>query len=110
VLPSSFSHNVTVGLFFEVKINEYLNYFFTLYFICLMMSQIFSVISIKLNMIYKQSHFKRIKTYRKKLYFLFFIFSTIITPPDLISQILLGLVLIVILELTLFLIILLNKF
>jgi sec-independent protein translocase protein TatC len=110
VLPNKFSHNLTVGLFFEVKINEYLDYFFTLYYICVLISQILCILCIKLNVIYKQSHFKNMKNHRKKLYFLFFFFSTIITPPDVISQIIIGFVLIILLEITLFSIIILNKF
>merc|ERR1712176_559091 len=98
VLPNKFSHNLTVGLFFEVKINEYLDYFFTLYYICVLISQILCILCIKLNIIYKQSHFKNMKNHRKKLYFVFFVFSTIITPPDVLSQIIIGFVLIILLE------------
>nr|QYC61861.1 Sec-independent protein translocase protein [Actinocyclus sp. mgcode 4] len=109
IFSNKLTQHLTIGLFFEIKINEYLSYFFSLYFICLLISQILFILNIKLYLMYKKSQFKTIKNHRKKFYFLFFIFSTIITPPDVISQIMIGLFLIILLEINIFLIILLNK-
>ena len=44
-----------------------------------------------------------IKTFRKLFYFLFIIFSTVTTPPDIISQIVMSVNLILVYELLIFL-------
>jgi len=100
----------TIKLFFEIKINEYLDFFFKLYFFCILLAQVFFVLSIKLNDVYKKSKFTSIKFYRKRLYFLFFILSTLITPPDVISQLIIGGIFILMLEVTIFVIILKNQY
>jgi len=85
-------------------------FFFKLYFFCILLAQVFFVLSIKLNDVYKKSKFTSIKFYRKRLYFLFFILSTLITPPDVISQLIIGGIFILMLEVTIFVIILKNQY
>ena len=103
------SQQKILHLFFEIKINEYLNFYFTLYYISLVFTHLLFIVSFKLNILYKNSSFKNIKNYRKKLYFLFFVFSTLITPPDIFSQIIIAFILIFLLELIIFFIIWFNK-
>lgn len=106
-----FKQQKTVKLFFEIKIHEYLNFFFTLYSICFILTNLFFFITIKLYYFYNNFLYsKYLKNYRKKLYFLFFIFSTLITPPDIISQIVVGFSFILLLEFIIILIVFIHKF
>ena len=110
VIFSDLKQQKTIKLFFEIKINEYLTFYFTLYCICFILSHLFFILTIKLYYYYRYSSFKHIKNYRKKLYFFFFIFSTLITPPDIISQLVIGFNLIVLFEFIIILIIFIHKF
>lgn len=80
---SELSHSVT--LFFEAKIEEYLSYFINLYFVCLINCQFLAFIIFLLSNLVE--NLKRIKVLRKLFYLIFVIFSTLTTPPDIISQI-----------------------
>jgi sec-independent protein translocase protein TatC len=102
-------HYKSLNLFFEIRITEYLHFYFTLYFMCVLLTHMLLILSVQLNIYYKTSNFKNVQKYRKKLYFLFFIFSTVITPPDVFSQIFIALTLIMLLELLIFFIILQNQ-
>lgn len=79
-------------LFFEAKIANYLNYFVNLYYICFINCQFLAILIFFLINISEK--LKKIKTFRKLFYLTFVIFSTIITPPDIISQIFMSLFLI----------------
>lgn len=87
----------TVPLFFEAKLNEYFDYFKSLYYICLINCQFLSALIIVLNSFSKT--LKKTKTFRKLFYLIFIGFSTLITPPDILSQIFLSCLLILIYEL-----------
>jgi sec-independent protein translocase protein TatC len=87
-----------VSFFFEAKIVEYFNYFTNLYYICLLSSQFLIIIAVLLNSISN----KKNKMFRKLFYLIFIIFSTLITPPDVISQIIVTINLIVIYEMIIF--------
>lgn len=88
------------SFFFEARIIEYLNYFTSLYYICLVNCQILALLTLLLNNLSEKV--ETIKTFRKLFYFIFIIFSTITTPPDVASQILMSLSLIMIYELLVF--------
>ena len=80
--------NNSINLHFEAKINEYLKFYINLYFMCSLSCQMFMVII--LFLIYIKGDLKLIKKFRKIFYLLFVIFATIITPPDVTSQLILS--------------------
>jgi sec-independent protein translocase protein TatC len=89
-----------VSLFFEARISEYVAYFKNLYYICLINCQGFAILTFLLNNI---SHtIGAIKTFRKLFYFVFIVFSTLTTPPDIVSQIVMSCSLILTYELLIF--------
>lgn len=90
-----------ICFFFEARIMEYLTYFINLYYVCLINCQVFAVLTFFLNNF--SNNTKTIKKFRKLFYFIFIIFSTLTTPPDIISQIFMSCGLITIYELLIFL-------
>lgn len=90
-----------VSIFFEAKIMEYFHYFTSLYYICLINCQFLVVLIVFLTNLNEK--LGKTKTFRKLFYLIFVVFSTIITPPDVISQIIISLLLITIYEFLLFL-------
>lgn len=90
-----------VSFFFEARISEYMSYFKSVYYICLINCQVFAILIFLLNTL--SSTIGTIKIFRKTFYFIFIIFSTLTTPPDIISQIFMGCSLITIYELLIFL-------
>ena len=91
----------TISFVFEAKIIEYLDYFINLYYICLANCQLLGFLTLILASMSK--NLEKIKTFRKLFYFMFLIFSTLTTPPDVISQIFLTTTLIALYELFIFL-------
>ena len=87
------------SLFFETKLTEYFQYFRNLYYICLFCCQFLGILTIFLTGL--NETFKQTKIFRKLFYLVFVIFSTIITPPDVLSQICISLSLILTYELLL---------
>lgn len=88
------------SFFFEARIIEYFNYFTNFYYASVVNCQLLTLSMVFLNKISEKA--KAIKTFRKLFYLIFVIFSTIITPPDVISQIVMSLSLIFVYELLLF--------
>lgn len=88
------------SFFFEAKIVEYLNYFTSLYYACFINCQALVMLTFILNVISMKSG--TIKTFRKLFYFIFIIFATITTPPDVTSQVIMSFSLILIYELLIF--------
>lgn len=88
-------------LHFEAKLNEYLSFFIITYYLCVFYCQFFTLLFCFLN--YLSNHqVKIIKKFRKLFYYLFVIFSTIITPPDVFSQVGISLLAIVSYEMFIF--------
>ena len=87
----------TIKFYFEAKINEYLSFYISLYYICNFNCQVFTVLIFFLD--YINANLQIIRRIRKVFYFVFIIFATITTPPDILSQILLSLSIIVLFEL-----------
>lgn len=81
-----------ISFFFEAKIADYLNYFISLYYICFINCQFLTILIFFLTNI--GDALGKIKAFRKLFYFIFVIFSTIITPPDVISQVTMSIFLI----------------
>lgn len=90
-----------VSLFFEAKLMEYFHYLTGLYYICLINCQFLAMLLILLTNLNEKM--AKTKTFRKLFYIIFVIFSTITTPPDIFSQIIVSLLLITIYEVLLFL-------
>ena len=94
-------HLQPASFFFEAKIFEYFNYFTNFYYICMINCQLLALSILFLNNISEKVG--TIKTFRKLFYIVFIIFSTVTTPPDIISQIVMSFNLIIIYELLIFL-------
>ena len=80
--------NNSVNLYFEAKINEYLKFYINLYSMCNLSCQMFMIII--LFLVYIKGNLKLIKKFRKIFYLAFVIFATIITPPDVMTQLILS--------------------
>lgn len=92
-----------VNLHFEAKLTEYLDFYILIYYLCVMYFQIFTILFFFLN--YISNKVKIIQKFRKVYYYFFIVFSTLISPPDLVSQVFISLFLIFIYELLVFCII-----
>lgn len=88
--------NQTIYLHFEAKINEFLNFYITLYYVCFFNCLFFIILT--LFSYYIKSNSTLIKKSRKFLYFWLIFLSTLMTPPDVISQIILSVCFLIIFE------------
>jgi len=88
------------SFFFEAKIGDYFNYFSSLYYICYFNCQFLAILTYFL--IHMSEKLDKTREFRKLFYLVFVLFSTIMTPPDVISQILMSLFLIASYELIVF--------
>lgn len=92
-----------VNLHFEAKLTEYLEFYVVIYYVCAVYFQAFTILFFFLNYINDKT--KVIRKFRKVYYYFFVIFSTLISPPDLISQFVISLFLIFVYEVFIFFII-----
>ena len=90
-----------IPFFFEAKLDEYLIYYINLYYLCLINCQISFFLLITVSY-YSKNNFNTIKNLRKFFYFLFVVISTLTTPPDVISQLVLSFSLICVYEIIIF--------
>jgi sec-independent protein translocase protein TatC len=88
------------GFYFEARISEYFNFYTQVYLLALTYGQLLTFFFLFLNDIKKSRIY--VKKYRKLYYYGFLIFSTAVTPPDLISQIITTFLILIIFELVLF--------
>ena len=95
------NHLQPASFFFEARILEYFEYFTNFYYICLANCQLLTLSILFLNSISEKAG--TIKTFRKLFYLIFILFSTITTPPDVFSQIIMSSSLILSYELLVFL-------
>lgn len=93
----TFSTLKSLDLYFESKLNEYLNFYLTSYYICVCYCQTFVLLVFFLE--YIKTNITKIKQYRKVLYCSFVVISTLVTPPDIMSQLFLSASLVLIYEL-----------
>jgi len=98
--------NNQLHLYFEAKLSEYLNFFILLLKLSTFNCQILTLLFIYINSVKNNLIF--IKKYKKFIYFFIFISATILTPPDVISQLLLGIYIIFFYETIIILIIIKN--
>jgi len=82
----------SLTLHFEAKLSEYLTFYITFYYICVLYFQIFVLLILFFD--YLRNELKIVKRFRKFVYYFFVIFSTLITPPDIYSQLSLSISLI----------------
>lgn len=78
----------SLTLHFEAKLSEYLTFYITFYYICVLYFQIFVLLILIFD--YLKNELIIVKRFRKFLYYFFVIFSTLITPPDVSSQLILS--------------------
>ena len=97
----------TINIHFEGKLNEYvftlLRVFFSIY--CVFLTPLFLFILVKIKLISKEILIKQ----RKFAFILLFFIGALLSPPDVISQILLAIPLCISYELVIFIIIFNNK-
>ena len=96
----TFQKSCSVNIFFESKITEYFNFYKSLYVLIVLIGQLFSVMLVNLLLITEKVLFLR--KFRKIIYLGFVFISTVITPPDVFSQVLLSFFFIVNYELFIF--------
>jgi len=87
----------SITFYFEVKLNEYLIFYKSMYYLCNLIFQTVLLFFIFLDL-YK-TNLLMVKKLRKVFYFLFFIFSTFLTPPEVIYQLIISVFIIIIYEL-----------
>lgn len=96
----SFQNNASrlrpIDFFFEAKAIEYIHSFIDLYYICLLSCQFMTFLVVGLTSLNEK--FKKTKEFRKLFYLVFVVFSTLISPPDILSQIVISVGLISIYE------------
>lgn len=79
--------------YFESKISEYSLFYISFYYICIFYFQILVILFVVFDFL-KTKGVSLIKAFRKFFYYFFVVFSTLITPPDVFSQLALSLCLI----------------
>lgn len=89
--------------YFEIKLNEYLMFYKSIHYICTLIYQVAVFFFIFLDLF--KTNLLIIKKLKKVFYFSFFIFSTFITPPEVLYQLLTSFCVIIIYELSVFYII-----
>lgn len=96
----SFQKTNNVFFVFEARILEYLNYFTYLYYICFVNCQLLALMAISINCF--GTDLKKTRKFRKLFYLILTIISTLTTPPDIFSQIVMSISLITFFELLIF--------
>ena len=101
------SDTTIIKIYLESQITEYVQFYCINFYITFLVSQAFIILFFYL--INKKNLIFFIKKFRKFFYSLFLLQSTLLTPPDIFSQIFVGLVLIFIYEFIIILSVFLNK-
>jgi sec-independent protein translocase protein TatC len=96
----SFQNLSSVALHFEAKLNEYLIFYISFYYLCIFYCQIFTLLLFFLNFMNK--NLLTIKKFRKVYYYFFVLFSTLVSPPDIVSQFLISFILVFLYEFFIF--------
>jgi len=87
----------SLTFYFEAKLNEYLAFYKSIYFLCNLLCQVMILFCVLLDLF--KTNLLIIKKLRKLFYFVFFIFSTFITPPEVTYQLTVSISIIVLYEL-----------
>jgi len=83
--------------YFEAKLNEYLVFYRSVFYLCSLIYQIVILFFIFLDLF--KTNLLIVKKLRKIFYFLFLIVSTFLTPPEVIFQLIISICIIIIYEL-----------
>ena len=107
----SIQQNKNFMFYFEAKLNDYLEYIINIYhifmsYICILIILIYLTI-LKYS---RETVYTQIKKYRKFIYLILILFSSIITPPDVLSQLLMSLLNITIFEINMYFILIKNNY
>ena len=78
----------SINLHFEARLSEYLSFYMSLYYTCLFYLQAFVFGFFFLS--YNRIDEKHINKFRKLYYYCFVLLSTLLSPPDIFSQILIS--------------------
>lgn len=85
-----------ISLYFEPKIIDYISFCITIYSMTIFYFQLLAILIFVI--VYYNNNITFIKRYKKFYYYIFIIFATFITPPDIFSQLIIGLCLIIFYE------------
>ena len=96
----NYQHNQTIDFFFEANFKEYIKLIYVSYKIILILTLI-TLIFLFFLYTNKNIH-KFLISYRKIIYFAIIIISSCITPPDILSQIIISLCLVTVFEFTIY--------
>jgi len=75
-------------LFFEAKVDQYLDYYMNLYYACLLSSVVIVTLTVLINFL--NNNLKTIRNSRRIYYCFFILLATLVTPPDISSQLFLS--------------------
>ena len=92
-----------LNLYFETKLSEYLSFYISLCYLSSSFFQLFAILFLLLS--YISTNLKTIKKFRKLNYYFFVLFSTLISPPDLFSQLFFSIICILTFEILNFLLV-----
>lgn len=85
---SDFQLFTTVNLHFEAKLSEYINFYIFLYYLCFFYCQTIVILLLFIHNL--NVNIKFIRKFRKLFYFILILFSTLLSPPDAMSQLLIS--------------------
>lgn len=103
----NFMQFISLNLHFEAKLEEYINFYLFFYCICVFYCQLFIFLIFFFD--YINFNLILIKRFKKTLYCFFLCFSTIITPPDVTSQILFTFIIIFFYEIIIYVNLFINN-
>ena len=86
-----------ITLYFEIKLNEYLKFYKSVYCLCILIYQMIVLFLIFLDLF--KTNLCIVKKFKKVFYYFFFIVSTLLTPPEVIYQLITSICLITTYEL-----------
>lgn len=88
----NFQSASSLNLHFEAKLSEYFDFYIQFYYIFIFYCQIFTVLFLFVN--YSNANSLYIKKFRKLYYYFFILFSTLVSPPDIGNQLLIGFIIV----------------
>lgn len=94
--------------YFEAKLNEYLDFYKSVYYVCNLVLQTIVLFFILLDLF--KTNLLIVKKFRKSFYFVFFILATFITPPEVVYQVVVSICIVIIYELVIIYMILKTEF
>lgn len=92
----NFKNLGVINLHFEAKLSQYLKFYIKCYSMFTFYIQIFALLILLFNYIHLDM--RLLKNYRKIFHFLFIIFATLFSPPDVLTQLAVSLLLVIFYE------------